>query len=495
LADGIVDSQPAPTAPVAAPARLSVLEKAFYGLGEAGEGVKNTALQTFLLFYYTQILGLSGSLCGLALFLALFLDGITDPLVGSWSDHFHSRWGRRHPFIYAAPIPLAICIYLLFSPPAGWGATPLFLWLVSFNFLSRVAMTFYYVPHLALGADISSDYHERMSVGVYRMIFTQAGRMLCLGAAFLIYFTPTAQHANGQLDPAAYQPFALFSGIAVVVTVLVSALGTQRRVMAMQASWPAPPPRRRPPGQTWINFARSLTLPSFRSCFVGLLIMYVFAGAQTVLTVHLNTYFWGLTPQEAQYTFYAQVVGFVVGLPMARPLARWWDKKWAYMFCVGMSCVVISIPVFLRLGGLMPANGSSVVLIAVTLGNLGYGLLGANSGVFSAAMLMDSADAFDLKYGGRVEGLFFGATSLSSKASQGIGGALAGVILDVIRFPHPPLTAPPSSATVFGLGVAYGPFLLLLLFIGLSAMFTYDLDRRRHEAILEQLAVRGAATQ
>jgi glycoside/pentoside/hexuronide:cation symporter, GPH family len=493
LASDTVPETPA-IAPALARKPLTVLEKTFYGLGEAGDAVKNTALQTFLLFFYVQVVGLPGSLCGAALFLALFIDGITDPVVGSWSDHFRSRWGKRHPFIYAAPVPLAICMYLLFDPPRAWSHWPLFLWLVTFNLLSRVAMTFYYVPHLALGADLSKDYHERMSVGVYRMLFTQAGRLLCLAAAFLVFFVPTPHQPNGQLNSAAYQPFALFCGLAVVITVIVSALGTQRRVIALQAESNEPRVTRRVcAGDIWTNFTRSMTVASFRSCFIGLLIMYVFAGTQTVLTLHMNTFFWGLSPQQSQYTFYAQVVGFVVGLPLARPLALWLDKKWSYMLCVGSACVFISIPVFLRLAGLMPPNGDPVILWSVTVSNLAYGVLGANSGVFSAAMLMDAADDFDLRFGDRVEGLFFGATSFSSKASNGIGGALAGIILDVIHFPRPPSTATPTAATVQALGVAFGPVLLLLLLIGLSTMFGYDLNRAKHAHILRQLEARRSA--
>jgi glycoside/pentoside/hexuronide:cation symporter, GPH family len=474
---------------------LSILEKALYGLGEAGEAVKNTALQTFLLFYYVQVVGLPGSLCGTALFLALFIDGVTDPLVGGWSDQFRSRWGKRHPFIYVAPIPLAICIFLLFEPPHGQSHIVLFAWLVTFNLLSRIAMTFYYVPHLALGADLSSDYHERMSVGVYRMLFTQVGRLLCLGGAFLIFFIPSAHDPNGQLNPQAYPPFALFCGIAVVITVLVSALGTQRRAIERQRTDRAPPPLRLPASGIWTNFFRSMSVPSFRSCFIGLLIMYVFAGTQGVLTLHMNIYFWGLTPQQAQYTFYAQIVGFTVGLPLARPMAHWLDKKWAYMLSVGSACVFISIPVFLRLAGWMAPNGDPIVLYSVTASNFAYGLLGANAGVFSAAMLMDAADDFDLRFGARAEGLFFGATSFSSKASNGIGGALAGIILDVIRFPRPPSPATPSAATIYQLGVAFGPVLLVLLLVGLSTMFGYDLTRAKHEQILAQLTARRAAAR
>ncbi len=74
--------------------RVPLRIRLFYGVGSVSEGVKNTVFNAFLLFYYNQVLGVSGTLAGTAIFLALCVDAITDPLVGSISDHTRSRWGR-----------------------------------------------------------------------------------------------------------------------------------------------------------------------------------------------------------------------------------------------------------------------------------------------------------------------------------------------------------------------------------------------------------------
>ena len=74
--------------------------KLAFGIGQYAEGLKNTAFSLFILFYYNQVLGLSGTLAGAALFIALLFDAITDPLAGSLSDNFKSRLGRRHPFMH-----------------------------------------------------------------------------------------------------------------------------------------------------------------------------------------------------------------------------------------------------------------------------------------------------------------------------------------------------------------------------------------------------------
>ena len=99
--------------------QLTLNTKFAYGIGQLAEGLKNSALGTFVLFYYNQVLGLPGTLAGLALAIALFFDAFTDPFAGSISDNWRSKMGRRHPFMYASALPLGICFYLLFSPPEG----------------------------------------------------------------------------------------------------------------------------------------------------------------------------------------------------------------------------------------------------------------------------------------------------------------------------------------------------------------------------------------
>ena len=93
--------------------------KLWYGLGQMAEGLKNEAFSVFLLFYYTQVVGLSGTLSGQAILIALLFDAVADPLSGVLSDRLHSRWGRRHPFLYASPLSLAAFFYLSFSTAAA----------------------------------------------------------------------------------------------------------------------------------------------------------------------------------------------------------------------------------------------------------------------------------------------------------------------------------------------------------------------------------------
>ena len=129
---------------------LTGQQKLTYGFGQLGEGFQNGAFEAFLFFYYTQVLGLPGTLAGAAVLVALLFDAITDPLIGSLSDSTRSRWGRRHPFMVISVIPVAVSFYLVFTPPAGLTEFSLFAWLTGFAVLVRGSMTLFLVPYSAM---------------------------------------------------------------------------------------------------------------------------------------------------------------------------------------------------------------------------------------------------------------------------------------------------------------------------------------------------------
>src|SRR5688572_23138698 len=117
-----------------------------FGVGAAAEAGCYIAFNTFNFLFYNQVLGLSGTLCGLAVTIALVLDAINDPVIGFMSDRWKSKLGRRHPFLYAAPIPVALSFYCIYSPPSGLTDFSLFLWFTTFTLLFRQALSLYHVP-------------------------------------------------------------------------------------------------------------------------------------------------------------------------------------------------------------------------------------------------------------------------------------------------------------------------------------------------------------
>ena len=109
-----------------------------YGAGALVDSVSSTGLTTFLLFYLTAVCGLPNSLAGLSLFVGLVADALIDPLVGSLSDNTNSRLGRRHPFMFAGALPLAIAMAVLFAIPTGLAGWGLFACVTAISLVLRV---------------------------------------------------------------------------------------------------------------------------------------------------------------------------------------------------------------------------------------------------------------------------------------------------------------------------------------------------------------------
>ena len=132
--------------------------RVLFGFTAVMESTKFQIYELFLIFYYAQVLGLKGSLAGLAVALAILADAFIDPLIGSYSDSFKGRYGRRHTLMYLAIVPTAIFVYLLFSAPIGLGQLGLFSWLLTLCLAVRIVGSFYSVPAAAVAAvTVSTD--------------------------------------------------------------------------------------------------------------------------------------------------------------------------------------------------------------------------------------------------------------------------------------------------------------------------------------------------
>ena len=205
--------------------KLGVGILSVYGSGALVENITTVAIGGLLLFYLTIICGLSGSLAGAALGATLVVDSFIDPIVGSLSDNSHSRHGRRHPFMIAAIVPIVVAFGLLFSVPKGLSGLPLFAYALATLLSLRVAISFFYVPYMALGAELTDDYAERSSIVAARVFFTVLGGV----SAAILMWGVFLKGQDGRLHAAAYSPLAWTLGAIVAFGGLLSAFGTPRR--------------------------------------------------------------------------------------------------------------------------------------------------------------------------------------------------------------------------------------------------------------------------
>ncbi|HEY5006927.1 MAG TPA: MFS transporter [Caulobacteraceae bacterium] len=469
--------------------RLGFGMLAAYGAGSLVADTTSFGLNTLLLFYLTIVCGLSGSAAGLALGIALVVDAFVDPLVGSLSDNSRSRHGRRHPFMIASVIPIVIAFGMLFSVPAGLHGVGLFAYALVALLAVRIGLSAFGIPYIALGAELSDDYAERSTIVAARVLFTV---LAGVAAAFLAYGV-FMRGVGGQTHRDAYPPFAWTCGALVFLGATVSTLGTLR----MRGRMHAAPPRQGGAalGRLAAEVIEVFKNPSFRILFFACLILFVALGAAGALTLHANTYFWLLTnPQILVITLVASL-GVLIGIFIAGFISRTLEKRVVALLGIGLIGLCQLLPAVLKVAGLIPASGYvPTLLVASFLGGVGSSaaLIGFQS------MMADAADEHEILFGARREGLYFAGISLSVKASSGIGALIAGLILDLIGFPHglPPaamvLHAIPPGA-VRNLGLFYGPGASVLTALCMLTLARYRRGRADHEQVRDTLAQRREA--
>ena len=189
----LIQARPSPWEEPAAAPRLTRWTRFAYGVGDISNAVKTVMAALFGFFFYTSVMGLPGSLVGLAGAIGLVWDALIDPYIGQLSDHSRARRGRRHAFMLAGALTMGAGFWLSFSPPRGLPQPVLFAWLLGTGFLLRTATSVFRVPYFALGAELSRDYDERTSIvglrgdprhrrqpgrrpPVLRPVFSQRGR-------------------------------------------------------------------------------------------------------------------------------------------------------------------------------------------------------------------------------------------------------------------------------------------------------------------------------
>lgn len=476
---------------------LTLLTKTAYGLGQAGEGLKNGAFGVFLFFYYNQVLALPGTYAGLAVGIALMFDAITDPLAGSLSDNWRSRLGRRHPFMYVAALPLAISFYFLFSPPAGLGHFELFLWLLTFAVLTRGAMTLYHVPHIALGAELSDDFDERTTVVAFRQFFSTFGTLMAYFVGFALFFYASTEYPRGQFREAAYSPFAATVALLMVAAIMASAFGTRSQIPYL------PQPRGTPeqlsvPGmmrRMLREMGQALSNRSFAWLFAGVLIVFMMVGVDSALNLHMNTYFWELSSSGNIAFFAAYPVGIMVGSFIARSLNERFDKKPSVVFGTGWWALCQIVPVVLRLLGWFPENGTDALLYTLVAVKFLQGMGVVQALITFGSMVADIVDEHELNTGKRQEGIFFASVSFSGKFTTGVGNVVGGIALDLISWPRgvaiqTAADVPPE--TLAWLGLIYGPIVSGFAIVSVWCYSKHHLDRNRHAEIVRELERRHA---
>lgn len=466
--------------------KISTRTKLFYGFGFSALGIKDGLFQLFLFFYFNNVMGLDPALTGTAAIIALLFDAVSDPAVGVISDKWSSKkWGRRHPFMFLSAIPMGLFIWLLFMPPADLSQMQLFYWMTTFTILVRLALTLFLVPAMSLGAELSTDFEERTSITSYRIMFAALMPAFIIIFGVSTFFAPPEPGVNGLLNKAAYPSFALFAGVLVVLSILISTWGTRKSIPDLPQSSEAQ--QRIGFFQMIKNIFKAFKLKSYRSLLTYNMVVYAGIGVGMAFSTYFITYYFGLSEKEIAILPIGSALGGIIGLFLAPYLGKKWDKKWGTIYCTILFGIAFSLPFNLRMLDLFPANGSSSLLpiYFVTL-TIAYLFLWVALSLGNS-MMADVVDEYELETGNRQEGLFFSSLSFAYKCTVGLGAFLAGILLKLIEFPSQTDLADIPENAINGLGWVGGPVLMAFYLLSILFMFSYPITKARYQDIRHAL--------
>jgi len=485
---------------------ISLGGKAAFGVGAVGESVFLSLFGVFIMIYYNQAIGLSNSLIGLAIMLALFADAITDPIVGIMSDRWRSKYGRRHPFLIAAPLPLALSIFCIFNPPEAItsgadGPTQfyLFAWLAFWTILSRTFLTLYHVPHLALGGEMTKDQHQRSQLFSANTVFNYGTLALFSFFALQFYFAEDRVRESdgelvpGHLDAAAYGPLVLVACAIVLITVWGCAAGTWKYIPNL--SKPSSTVQSMSPITFLKTIVGTLKNRNYLILVIGSFFFMLTSAIYDSLEMFMYTYFWELDTKQMSWVRLVGAPSAILGAFASPVLMQKYDRKPMMMISLIGGLVFAQLAVDLRLMDLMVANDHPALLPILLVNRAGFAFSIGVSTVVMLSMIGDIIDENELATGERQEGLYYSARAFFSKASNSFGMLFSGLVLDYfILMPEKALPGQLDSGILFRMGIAAGPIMACAAFIALFFYNKYDLNRERHQEIIELLEQEGQSS-
>ncbi|MCR5878161.1 MFS transporter [Phenylobacterium sp. J367] len=467
--------------------RLTLKTKLAFGVGSAAEMIALYSVSSFALLFYNQVLGVSAAWVGLALSISLVADGLLEPVVGSLSDRTRSKLGRRHPWMFAAPIPIALALFAVFSPPAGLSDLALAVWCGVSVSCMRWAMTFFHTPHLALGGELAASYLERSKVMAYNSFFTFVGGAGLSFVALTFFFPQTPAFHNGLLNPGPWNDFAFAMSVAIVLILTASAWFTRDRIPYL------PKPSEDTPRFSLREFfgdvAKALTNVNYVWLLAGYFFLSMMLGLREGLRLYVYSFLWEISSSDMRLFIIGSFIGYVTAFVFAAKMHGRFDKKRTAIWSAVAYAVIPGIPTTLGLLGVLKADTPGLLPILIAFATAGYAAVSIlQISIMSA--LADIADENELKHGVRQEGILYSTRALAAKLDQAIGTALAGFVITLIAFPDKASPGQVDFEVLQKLALWDGVLAAIPGVLAAVCYGRYRIDRQAYQTTREALAKR-----
>ncbi|MFY0600508.1 MAG: MFS transporter [Cyclobacteriaceae bacterium] len=402
--------------------KLSFREKVSYSLGDFASSMFWKLFSMFLLFFYTDVFGISAAAVGTMFLVTRIWDAANDPMMGIISDRTKSAWGKFRPYLLFGAIPFGIIGILTFTTPDLSSTGKLIYAYVTYSLMMMV-YTAVNVPYASLMGVMSSDTNERTSLASWRFIGAFSGGLMVTASAnsLVDYFSEGTTQAVG------FQwTIGIYAIIAAVLFILTFA-GTKERL---------DPPKEKQASlkldlkdliknRPWfVMLAANISILIFISLRDGSILFYFkyFIGDQSVSLLG-TTYDFSSTVLSSAYMS-VWLGTNILGVILAKPFAAKLGKKKTFSLAAIVSAIFSVLFFFVS-----PDQIGFIFLLNI--------LIGISSGIVMPlgwSMYADIADYSEWKTGRRATGLVFSSSSMSQKFGWTLGGALSGWLLAAFNF-------------------------------------------------------------
>lgn len=439
--------------------QVPLTRKLAYAIGDIGVFGCVTAINAYLMFFYTDVALLGVGLAGVVKGIGRFFDAVTDPIVGYFSDKTDTRWGRRRPWIAGAALPFGLSLILLFRPPDTDSQQELFLYFLIAYLAMYTFLTMILTPYYALGAELSSDYQERTQIVALRTLFANIGSIL---GGFLPF--ATAGYADLRTG---YAEVTFWFAVVAVAAVLLVLLAPERSGVSQGASASM--------GDFLRGYWICLRNSPFRKLVLTFFVMSLGGGLTQAVSVYALVYWLGFAPHEVGIIIPVYLGAACLALPFWAWLSGRVGKDIALKRLLFYEMFVLGAIYFL-----IP---SKPVVYAFLMA-AGFGLGGFINAV---SLLADILDADELETGAQRGGAFFGFWTLAIKGAGAGGAVLVGWALAGVGYVPNMAQTPLVIETMRWL---YGPVPALFFVAAYFLFRDFPLTRERLNEIQHELARR-----
>ena len=455
--------------------KINNIEKLSFGLGGGVNAIKTDFFVWYLGAYYLTVLGLNPILTGSALLLALFVDAISDPVIGTFSDRINSKFGRRHILMGLSLVPISITYFMLFIPDKNWSEGSLFFWLFSFTILTRFSVTLFDIPHRALAAEIPNTYEEKAKIMSMREGFQS---IIALSHSFIIL-----PYINIDVDEN-WINVGLVGSLMMFIFGLVSVLGT-RSLIPNLYKWPVEFKKK----NTFREIKEQLSFIYSNKTIIlfllGSITIQLAWGLANSLTFLTQTQFWGLDTLQIQEFIKIYFLSTLLSWLLVPKLVQIFEKRTILISSLFMIGVFQSVPFISYKLGYAPSFGSDSLVYFLSIFIFITGTFSLISLMTRESMVPDMIDQVQKESNLRQDGAISSLTSFCAKCMTGLGQFFSMFVLWLISFPKGSVEATLQQKEM--LAVFQGPMIMILFLIPIFIFAGYKIDREKHKEILRDL--------